>query len=111
MRLTQARDGTPGELGARATKLSALGFSEKVKENAAIQGNLVGLFIGGLENERIRHDLIREASVRLSVAKDNEKVWNKNRIGEVLVGNQGCSRQSKMKKTSALEKMRARPNN
>lgn len=45
------------------------------------------MFIGALENERIRHDLIREAPVRLSVAKDNEKVWNKYRIGEVLVGN------------------------
>lgn len=71
--------------------MSALGFSEEVKENTAIQGHLAGLFVGALENERIRHDVIREAltmlSVAIGMAKDSEKVWKTTRIDGVLIGN------------------------
>lgn len=62
MRLTQVRDETPGNLGEGATKLSDLVFPEEVKENAAIQAQLADFFVDVLENERIRHEVIREAT-------------------------------------------------
>lgn len=77
MKLTQAGDETPGELGAKAMRLSAMAFPEEVKQNAAIQVHLANLFIDALENENNRHDVIKEASIRLSVvidlAKDSRK--------------------------------------
>lgn len=59
MKLTQAWDETPGDLGARAKKLSVLVSPVEVKENAAIQTQLADLFIDELGNECIRHDVIK----------------------------------------------------
>lgn len=78
MKLNYASDETPGELVARVTKLSALAFPGKVRENAAIQLQLADLFVDVLANKHIRHDAIKEVTARLSVAiclaKDGEKV-------------------------------------
>lgn len=68
MRFTQARVKTSGELGSRATKLSALTFTEEVRENAAIQVQLPDLSVDSLWNECIRHDVIKEAPTRLSLS-------------------------------------------
>lgn len=58
--------------------MSTLAFSEKVRENAAIQAQLADLFVDALEYEHIKYDLIREVQTRLSVAidlaKDSEKL-------------------------------------
>lgn len=60
---------------------------KEISENAAILIQLADLFVHCLENERIRHDVIKEAPTRLSVAiilaKDSEKVCKKTRSEEV----------------------------
>lgn len=73
MKLSQAKDEIPEELGTRATKLSALTFLEEAKENVAIRVHLADLYVDALINERIRHGVIKETLVRLSVAIEDEK--------------------------------------
>lgn len=66
MKLAQIK--SPGELGVRAEKLTALAFSEEVKDNVAIQNQLSDLYVEALHSGHIRHDVIKEASIKLSVA-------------------------------------------
>lgn len=56
--LTQVRDKTPGEIGARARRLSVLTFPENVRENAVIHAKLAGKFFDVLKIECIRYDVI-----------------------------------------------------
>lgn len=107
-RFTQVRDEIPGQLGARATKLSALAFPEEVRENAAIQVQLVDLFVDALENKCIRPDIIRDVptwlSLAIDLAKYSKKVWQKTKRDGVWVRNQECGNQSKRKKALVVEK-------
>lgn len=77
----QVKDETRRELGARATKLSTIALPGEIRDNAAIQMQLPDLYVDASENERIRHDVIKEVPIRLSViidlAKDSENVWEK----------------------------------
>lgn len=68
LKLTQLRDETPGELGARAGKLSSLAFPEVVRDNAVMQAQLADLYVEALSDERVRHDVLKEGPVRLSAA-------------------------------------------
>lgn len=65
MKLAQMKGESLGELGVKATKLSALDFPEEVRENAAIQADL---YEKVLQNEPIRHYVIKDAPVRLLIA-------------------------------------------
>lgn len=62
-KFTQMKDKSPIELGMRATKLSTLAFHEEIRENVTVQAQLTDQ-----QNEHIRHDVIKEALVRFSVA-------------------------------------------
>lgn len=64
MKLDQVKDDTPGELGTKAIRLSALDFPEEVRENAAIQAELVDLYVNVLKNACISQRIIKEAPVR-----------------------------------------------
>lgn len=72
----ESRDEMTRELGSRTMKLSTIAFLEEAKENAAIQVQLADLLVDVLENECIRHNMIKKAPVGLSVVislvKDTE---------------------------------------
>lgn len=81
MKLVQIRGKTLGKLGVRAKKMPTLAFPGEVRDNTAIQAQLVDLYIEALQNEYIRHDVIKEALVKLSVAialaKYNQRIWQR----------------------------------
>lgn len=81
MKLVQLKDETPGELGVRAEKLGTLAFTEEGRNSAVMQAQLVNLYVEVLWNERIHHNVIKEAPVKLSttvaLAKDNQGIWEK----------------------------------
>lgn len=78
-KLVQIRVKTPGELGIRAEKISTLAFPGELRHNSVIQSQLAYLYVEALQNERIQHDVIKEALVMLSVAialaKDSQGIW------------------------------------
>lgn len=82
--------------------------TKEVRENAAIQVQLVDLFVDALENKLIRYDIIKKDPKRLSVAismvKDSEKSWGKMRGGEVWVRNQRGASQSEWRRSPIMEK-------
>lgn len=65
MKLVHLRNKTTGELGVRSENLATLDFPEELTNNAVMQAQLAELYIEALQNECIRHDVIKEASVKL----------------------------------------------
>lgn len=84
LKMTQLRDETTGELGARAEKLSSVAFPD-VKNNAVMQAQLADLYVEALSDERIRHDVLKEGPLRLSasvaLSKESLGVWEKAKKG------------------------------
>lgn len=58
---------------------SPMGVLEEVRSNTDIQAQLADLCVKTLQNERIPHDVIKEALVKLFavvvLTKDNQVVW------------------------------------
>lgn len=108
MKLTQTRNETTKGLGARATKLSTIAYPGEVSENAAIQVQLADLLVDALKNECIRHDMIKEAPIGLSVAIDlcKERIWEKMRnTGERVQGHEETGgRKNRGKETTTWNK-------
>lgn len=79
MKLTQMKGESPGDLGVKAEKLATLAFTQEIRDNSAIQDQLVDLYVEALHNKRIRHDVIKKAATKLSTAidltKDSQKIW------------------------------------
>lgn len=68
------------------------------------------MFLDALENERIRHDVIKDAATKSSVticlARISEIVWKKAQTGGVRVRNQEDDSQSKEKRDPVVEKFK-----
>lgn len=81
MKLAHAKCEFPKELGVRNEELAVLAFQKEVKENAAIRVQLANLYLEALQNECIRHDVIKEAPVKLSaaiaLAKKSQRILEK----------------------------------
>lgn len=60
--------------------MAVMAFSE-VNGNAAIQAQLVNMYVEAFQNECIRHNVIKEAPVKLLVAitltKGSQRIWEK----------------------------------
>lgn len=89
IKLGQMKGESSEELGVRTEKLAALAFHEKVNENVAMQTQLPDQCMWKhLKTTRIRHDIIKEAPVKLTlaiaIAKDGDRIlvsqdrWEKN---------------------------------
>lgn len=103
LKLSQLRDETPGELGARAGKLSSLAFPEVVRDNAVMQAQLADLYVEALSDERVRHDVLKEGPLRLSAAVElaggSQCVWDKvkrcwKRVGTAHLEQRRATRRS-----------------
>lgn len=85
LKMTQLRDETPGELRARAEKLSSVAFPDVVKNNGVMQAQLADLYVEALSDEHIHHDVLKEGPLRLSaavaLAKKSQGVWEKVKKG------------------------------
>lgn len=97
LKLTQLREETPGELGARAGRLSSLAFPEVVRDNAVMQAQLADLYVEALSDERVRHDVLKEGPLRLSaaieLARESQGVWDKvKRCGKKQIPSQEAGR-------------------
>lgn len=57
--------------GARAERLAAPAFLEKVRCNAIMQAHLGDLYVESLHNEHVRYHVIKEALVKLVLIKYN----------------------------------------
>lgn len=72
-------------------------FSEEVRENIAKQAHLADLYVQAPQNEYIRHDVIKEAPIKLSVAialaKDSERILGKVKVKGAQVKGRKVNRQ------------------
>lgn len=68
MKVVQLKDETSGELGVRAEKMVILALPGELSNNAVTQSMVADLYVEALQNNRIRHDVIKKAPVKLSVA-------------------------------------------
>lgn len=68
MKLVQLRDETSRELGVSAEKQDTLAFPKEMRNNTIMQAQLTNWYMEALQNERIRHDVIKEVPVKSSAA-------------------------------------------